>query len=578
MKRWKALTAGFVIFLLSLALPCIMAFAEEQETEDPYPDSYYDTIESNEISGWPQGPRTESAAAVVMDMDTGALLYSKNATEKMYPASTTKIMTALLAIENCDLSDEITFSEIVYDLEEGSSHLGIQAGEKMKLRDALYGLMLASANDIANGIAEHIGGSLSGFADMMNAKAEELGCVNTHFANPHGLYQEDHYTCAYDLALIAQAAYRNRVFRRIVRTQEYTIPETNLTEEERSFVNHHKMLLDYEEYYRGWCKGGKNGFTSQCLNTLVTYGEKDGKRLVSVVLRVNGADKAYQDTTAIMEYGFSRFARENLEIGDADRTFYDIMGLNYPGTVSEFQSPVWQRTPVRGMSCTVTLPDTAELSSLTYRAEDGGLGRPVLSCEYNGWPVGSMSGEVETVIYAPAQLVFERDVEVQTADTAEVSSDGHIQIESVNEALSQASVLFQNIYRAVAEYTENHFITALAAGVITLAVLILLIIVLVFRCSSEARIRRRRQQEEKERRKREEEIDRMTTAEIEAELRAVMEQERLKKEQEKLARAEAERAAEEARIMEEKAHETERLIDELERERQERLAAKKGTV
>jgi D-alanyl-D-alanine carboxypeptidase len=220
--------------------------AEEEETEDPIPESYYYTIESNEIEGWPQGPAVESAAAVVMDLDTGVFLYSKNATATMYPASTTKILTTLLLVENCDLKDTITYSGIVYDLEEGSSHLGIQPGEEMLLKDAAYGIMLASANDISNGVAEYMGGSLSGFADMMNAKAEELGCVNSHFANPHGLYQDDHYTCAQDMALIAQAAYNNSKFRKIAGTKEYTIPETNLVEEQRSFLNHHKMLLCHE--------------------------------------------------------------------------------------------------------------------------------------------------------------------------------------------------------------------------------------------------------------------------------------------------------------------------------------------
>ena len=307
MKNWKALFLGVLILCL---LPVAMPFASvraEEETEDPIPESYYYAIESNETSGWPQGPSIESAAATVMDMDTGVFLYSKNATAKMYPASTTKIMTTLLLIENCNLDDEITFSEIVYDLEEGSSHLGIQPGEEMTLRDAAYGIMLASANDISNGVAEYMGGSLSGFADMMNAKAEELGCVNTHFANPHGLYQEDHYTCAYDMALIAKAAYDNPTFREIVTTKEYTIPETNLTEEQRSFLNHHKMMHSDEEYYRDWCTGGKTGFTSECLNTLVTYAEKDGKRFVSVVFRVNGADKAYIESTQILEYGFNNF-------------------------------------------------------------------------------------------------------------------------------------------------------------------------------------------------------------------------------------------------------------------------------
>lgn len=141
-------------------------------------------------------------------------------------------MTTLLLVENCNLDDEITFSEIVYDLEEGSSHLGIQPGETITLRDAAYGIMLASANDISNGVAEYIGGSISGFADMMNARAAEIGCVNTHFSNPHGLYSDDHYTCAYDMALIARTAWQNPTFRKIVCTRSYMIPKTNLADED----------------------------------------------------------------------------------------------------------------------------------------------------------------------------------------------------------------------------------------------------------------------------------------------------------------------------------------------------------
>ena len=130
--------------------------SSETETEDPYPESYYWPVESNEISGWPQGPQIEAEAAVVMAADTGAFLYSKNMDAKEYPASITKIMTCLVAIENGNLDDEITFSEIVYDIEYASSHCGIKPGEKMTLRQALYALMLESANDAANGIAEYI--------------------------------------------------------------------------------------------------------------------------------------------------------------------------------------------------------------------------------------------------------------------------------------------------------------------------------------------------------------------------------------------------------------------------------------
>lgn len=580
MKNWKALIAGFLVLCLMPVFPYTVVLSEENgeaveqdgdQEEDSFPDSYYYPIESNETADWPQGPEIEAAGAAVMDLDTGVFVYSKNAAATMYPASTTKIMTTLLLVENCDLDDEITFSDIVYDLEEGSSHLGIQPGEKMVLRDAAYGIMLASANDIANGVAEYMGGSIDGFADMMNAKAEELGCVNTHFSNPHGLYSEDHYTCAYDMALIAQAAYANPVFREIVTTREYTIPKTNLTDEERSFQNHQKMMQPDEEYYQEWCTGGKTGYTEDCLNTLVTFAEQDGKRLVSVVFRVNGAGKAYRESTEILEYALDNFYDVKFEGDEAEQSFYEIMGLRYFGEASNLQSPAWKQPAALNCKAAVTLPNTASLNNLSYQiVEDNSAGK-VLSYEYNGYPVGMSQGVFNT-IPVPVQSVVNRDVEIQEAAAA--SSEDSIQIEGLNDVLAQTTDFFDTGYKMLTEYTENHVLAVLIAGIIVLVVLILLIVLLIFRCTSESRIKRRRKQEEKERRKREEEIERMTTAEIEAELRAVMEQERLRREQERIAQAEAERAAEEARIMEEKAHETERLIDELEKERQGRMADK----
>ena len=565
MKNWKALIAGFLVFCLLLVCPYAAVLAEEEETEDPIPESYYYTIESNGIDGWPQGPAIEAAAAVVMDLDTGVFLYSKNATATMYPASTTKILTTLLLVENCNLKETITFSGIVYDLEEGSSHLGIQPGEEMLLKDAAYGIMLASANDISNGVAEYMGGSLSGFADMMNAKAEELGCVNSHFANPHGLYQDDHYTCAQDMALIAQAAYNNAKFRKIAGTKEYTIPETNLVEEQRSFLNHHKMMQKDSERYQEWCTGGKTGFTSQCLNTLVTFAEKDGRRLVSVVFRVNGADKAYAESTAILEYAFDNFQYLNQEEAKGNETFYDIMNLEYLGPASLFQSPVWKRTAFESYSNHMILPNGYKKSAISYETS----GNNILYY-YNGYPIGNASGNAAE-IYVPAQLVFERDVEVQYAAAAEQN----IQIESLEEVVTQAEAIIRSGYQMFQNYAEENPVKVLAGGAVLLILLIIFIIILIFRSTADARIRRRRKLEALERQKREEEIERMTTAEIEAELRAVMAQEQKRKEQEQQAQAEAERAAREAKEAEEKARETELLLEELERERQERLASEK---
>lgn len=188
-KLWLIRTLAAAL-ILSAAVPvCPSLAAEDSEYTESYedtgeetteeteyiPESYYWTVESNEISGWPQGPQIEAEAAVVMDADTGAFLYSKNMDRKEYPASITKIMTALVAIESGKLDSKIKFSEnAVYNLEEGSSHVGIQVGEVLSMRRALYGLMLESANDVANGIAETVGGSISGFADLMNAKQRSL--------------------------------------------------------------------------------------------------------------------------------------------------------------------------------------------------------------------------------------------------------------------------------------------------------------------------------------------------------------------------------------------------------------------
>ena len=578
MKNWKALISGLLFICLVPMLPSAMLFAEEggeeQETEyeEPIPDSYYAPIQSNERKGWPQGPAIEAVSAVVMDMDTGVCLYSKQATEKRYPASITKIMTTLLLIENCDLDEEVTFSEIVYDLDEGSSHLGIQPGETMTLRDAAYGIMLASANDISNGVAEYIGGSINGFADMMNEKAEELGCVNTHFSNPHGLCREDHYTCAYDMALIAAAAYENPVFREIVGTREYTIPETNLVEEERSFLNHHKMIQKDESFYREWCTGGKTGFTTDSLNTLVTYGEKDGQRLVCALLKVNGAEKAYNETTAIMEYSFDNFITEKYETGSTEESFYDIMNLRYLGDAAGFQSSAWERKPLTEGSVCRTVPKSASDKDIDCVVTEKDGNRVTFSYEYNGCTVGYAYGVFQP-IYVPVQLSFERDTDTAVSASGTSSTD-KIQIESFDDVLVQTVEIFDAGYQAAKEYTEKNPLQVIAGGAILLVVLVIFIIVLIFRSTANYRIQRRRKQEEQERKKREEEIERMTTAEIEAELRAVMEQERLRKEQEKQAEAEAERAAEMAREAEEKSHETERLLDELEKERQERMASK----
>lgn len=533
---------------------------EEEETEY-IPEEYYDPIQSNDLKDWPQGEAVQAAAAVVMDLDTNALLYSKNAYEKMYPASITKIMTAMIALEKGNLEDEITFSEIVYDIESDSSHAGIQPGEKMTLRDALEGLMLESANDIANGLAEYFSGSISAFADEMNAEAEALGCVNTHFTNPHGLHNENHYTCAYDMALIAQAAYQIPEFRELVSDTLYTCPETNLTEEERYFVNHHKMIQQESDYYVDWCTGGKTGFTSDAWNTLVTYGEKNDMRLVCVLLHENGAGRAYLETTDLINYGFDQFEQKILN-EDADYpTFYEAMKLNYPGMAGELFQPdsLKQSTMEVTKNALVTLPKGMSTDSLTEKIS-GRNGMTVdISFLYGDWPVGS--GKMTLApLELDIKLCFEKKLDVQTVTATASAHKSWSEIEATAlTVIENTKDVLQKIYENGSRFIEENMLLVVCIGSFLLLILVICMIILINRCTRESRLMRRRRQEEQERLRIEEEIEKKTTEEIENELRAAMEQEQQRRQRE-------EARKEEERVREEKLHETERILEEINRE------------
>ena len=250
-------------------------------------------------------------SAIVMDIDTGTVLYEKNADVQQHPASITKILTALIALENGKLDEEVTFSQQAVGKNESSAsaHIARDVGEKMSLKDCMYAMMLVSANECADAIAEHIGGSIDNFVEMMNKRAKELGCTNSHFVCSNGLTDENHYVSARDMALIAAKAYQNPEFRKIIGTKKYTIKPTNIHPEPTYLLNQHDMYHPYRtsKYLYKYCKGGKTGYTDIAKNTLVTYAEKDGMRLVAVVLKDTVSYSKYKDTTAMFEYGFNNY-------------------------------------------------------------------------------------------------------------------------------------------------------------------------------------------------------------------------------------------------------------------------------
>ncbi|MCR5607903.1 MAG: D-alanyl-D-alanine carboxypeptidase [Lachnospiraceae bacterium] len=297
-------------------LVCIMAFT--------LLCSMFDTKECY-AAEWPAAPEITSGAAILMDVDSKTILYGKAENEQCYPASITKIMTTMLALENSKPEDVITFSHAaIYNIDSGSTHIGMNEGEQIKMQDALYAVMLASANEVANGVAETVAGSNEKFAEMMNNKAAELGCKNTHFVNPHGLQNKNHYTTCYDMALISREALKNEEFRKIIGTSSYTIGETNLTNEKRAFTNHQQMLSGnkYPQYKYEGCLGGKTGYTSSANNTLVTFAERNGVTLVAVIMK-SDFNSQYQDTIALMDYGFKNFKSFNILDNEKSDTFKD---------------------------------------------------------------------------------------------------------------------------------------------------------------------------------------------------------------------------------------------------------------
>ena len=294
-------------------------------------------IETNEIAGWPAGPEIGAEAAVLMDVDTGAILYAKNMHEELYPASTTKLMTCLIAQENGDMTDMVPFSyEAVHSVPSDGSNIGMDAGQSITLEQCLYGIMVGSANEVANAVAEYTAGSVEDFTVMMNDRAAELGCTNTHFTNTNGLQDEEHYTSAYDLALIGREYFSNEMLARIANTPRYHFEPTDTQPDDFYLKNKH-ALINGDIPYTG-IKGGKTGFTGDSRQTLVTCCEQDGMRLICVIMMEETPNQFY-DTISLFDYGYSNFTLVKVsdyetEYSVSEKSFFktgsDIFGNSEP--------------------------------------------------------------------------------------------------------------------------------------------------------------------------------------------------------------------------------------------------------
>lgn len=380
MERKKRIPA--VVLLISLL--CTLAVMPVSATEANAVQAELDAvcnmpIESNAWENWPQGPGTYSEGAIVMEAGSGAILYAKNIDGHEYPASITKILTALVALENGELTDTVTFShDSVAFLQPGDSSIGMKEGNQITLDQALHATLLASANEAAYAVGESVGinagHDYNWFIEQMNKRCKELGGENSNFVNTNGLHDENHYTCARDMALIGRELFKHPEFFDIVQTLQYKI-EASPTTEEHVFQQKHKMLLPSSSQYYETAIGGKTGYTSDALSTLVTMADNGNLKLICVVLRTHGSNH-YLDTRALFDYGFANFQKLSVAENETSKDISKVLEEDNGGYV--------------------VVPQGVDFDSLTMKLEPDKetSDEATLNYYYGETPVGSVKAKL----------------------------------------------------------------------------------------------------------------------------------------------------------------------------------------
>lgn len=353
---------------------------------------------------WPSDTGIMAEAGIIMDMDSKTVLFGQNIHVPYPPASITKLLTALIAVENCEMDEIVTYShDAIYNVEAGSSNkLELEEGDTLSVEDSLYALLLISNNPSANALAEHIAGSREGFVEMMNAKLAELGCNESHFMNPSGLNDDNQYVSAYDMALIAIAAFQNEKILEISSSKTYAVSPTSKRPDGSNIQMEHRLLMTSDTaspYYLEGAIAGKTGYTSKAGNTLVTYAQRDGRNIVSIILK-GTQPQYYMDAKTIMNFGFASF--KNIPV-TGNETFLqdnqqlDANGVTYPASELSLDA-----------KAVITLPATAEFSDADRTlVTDLPAGHPedaaaMLQYTYNDRNIGTAYIHAESLKAAPA--------------------------------------------------------------------------------------------------------------------------------------------------------------------------------
>lgn len=445
--KYRIFTAFLCFFIIfnHLLLP---VNATQEELLEEAEERKNEPVQSNQVENWPQGPLIGAEAAILMDADTGAILYAKNIDETLYPASITKLMTCLVAVENCSLDEIITVQQSAIDANDSDgSNMSLIAGEQLTLEELLYGILINSANEACNAVGEHIAGSMDAYVEMMNARAEELGCTNTHFVTTNGLHREEHYTSAHDMALIAQAFFDHEILCKLSCIPDYHI-EANAYHEEHWLYSKNN-LYEGKPYYYESLIGSKTGFTSHSRQTLVSCAEQNGMKLICVIM-MEESPYQFEDTVSLFEYGFSNFSQTMIsnysnpyEINHSDffNTDYDIFGSTSPLISVDRDAKI-------------ILPAGIDFSeteyNLTYN-DDSGDKLAQIDYTYHGMLLGSAS------------------ITLTGNTTPEFTFDDHFETEgetitNENRNISAQNQIFVNIYRVL-------------IGIVVVAVIIVILLI-----------------------------------------------------------------------------------------------------
>jgi len=344
---------------------------------------------------------------VLMEYSTGKILFEKNLNKMMYPASTTKLMTAILVLEKCQLTDVATVSNSAVDsVPAGYSTAYLQKGEKLTIEQLLHVLLIPSANDAANVLAEHVGGSIANFANMMNSKAKEIGCENTNFKNPSGIHDENHYSTAYDLSLIAKHAMQFQTIKDIVQKTVYNLPKTDkYNSDNRIFYNTNLLLSHHspDDYYYPYATGLKTGYTNPAKDCIIATAKKDDLELIAVILGAEDTNGSlvpkFLDCKKLFEYGFSNYSYKNIKKANSFVTKVSVLGA----TEDTKNLNILVKNDIN-----VFLENNFDINNLEPKLE---LDTPLVAPIKGGSTIGKITYDIDGIIYT-SELIAETNVDI----------------------------------------------------------------------------------------------------------------------------------------------------------------------